>query len=224
MGRFESHKNGGFMAETKALGLAGADIKCFRHICAFFHDSQQHYRVLLPFIKEGIQKGDKAFHIVDPELLPDHVRRLNEAGIDVAVAEQSGQLEVRGWGRAHLRGDRFDQKAMLALLEEVLTGARGQGFPLTRWVANMEWGLEDRPGVKDILEYETRLNYVLPNYDDVVICTYDLAKFSAGLVMDMLRTHPAVIIGGILQENPFYVPPDQFLRELSQREDRGVAS
>jgi MEDS: MEthanogen/methylotroph, DcmR Sensory domain len=129
---------------------------------------------------------------------------------------------VRGWGRAHLRGDRFDQKAMLALLEEVLTGARGQGFPLTRWVASMEWGLEDRPGVKDILEYETRLNYVLPNYDDVVICTYDLAKFDAGLVMDMLRTHPAVIIGGILQENPFYVPPDQFLREICERDGRAV--
>jgi len=42
--------------------------------------------------------------------------------------------------------------------------------------------------------------------------------------MDMLRTHPAVIVGGILQENPFYVPPDQFLRELSDREDRAVAS
>lgn len=26
-----------------------------------------------------------------------------------------------------------------------------------------------------------------------------------------------VIIGGILQENPFFVPPDEFLRELQQR-------
>jgi hypothetical protein len=26
-----------------------------------------------------------------------------------------------------------------------------------------------------------------------------------------------VIIGGILQENPFFVPPDEFLRELRQR-------
>ena len=43
-----------------------------------------------------------------------------------------------------------------------------QGFPLTRLVANMEWALEDRPGVDDIVEYETRLNYVLPKYDDAV--------------------------------------------------------
>ena len=26
-----------------------------------------------------------------------------------------------------------------------------------------------------------------------------------------------IIIGGVLQENPFFVPPDQFLRELRER-------
>lgn len=26
-----------------------------------------------------------------------------------------------------------------------------------------------------------------------------------------------IIISGILQENPFFVPPDEFLRELRQR-------
>jgi hypothetical protein len=27
-----------------------------------------------------------------------------------------------------------------------------------------------------------------------------------------------IIIGGILQENPFFVPPDEFLRELRRRD------
>jgi hypothetical protein len=35
--------------------------------------------------------------------------------------------------------------------------------------------------------------------------------------MDILRTHPMVIIGGVLQENPFFVPPDEFLREIRER-------
>ena len=35
--------------------------------------------------------------------------------------------------------------------------------------------------------------------------------------MDILRTHPMVIIGGLLQVNPFFVPPDEFLRELRER-------
>jgi hypothetical protein len=29
-----------------------------------------------------------------------------------------------------------------------------------------------------------------------------------------------VILGGILQENPFFVPPDEFLRELRERRER----
>lgn len=36
--------------------------------------------------------------------------------------------------------------------------------------------------------------------------------------MDIMRTHPMVIIGGILQENPFFVPPDEMLQELRERE------
>ena len=51
-----------------------------------------------------------------------------------------------------------------------------------------------------------------------VICTYDLSRFEASVVMDIMRTHPMVIIGGILQENPFYVPPDEMLKELKERE------
>lgn len=27
-----------------------------------------------------------------------------------------------------------------------------------------------------------------------------------------------IIVGGILQENPFFVPPDEFLRELRARD------
>jgi hypothetical protein len=35
--------------------------------------------------------------------------------------------------------------------------------------------------------------------------------------MDIMRTHPMVIIGGVLQENPFFVPPDEMLAELRRR-------
>ena len=35
--------------------------------------------------------------------------------------------------------------------------------------------------------------------------------------MDILRTHPMVIVGGVLQKNPFFVPPAEFLLELRER-------
>jgi MEDS: MEthanogen/methylotroph, DcmR Sensory domain len=127
-------------------------------------------------------------------------------------------LELRNWQNIYLRDGHFDQSKTLALLQGALDTAKQQEFPLTRLVAHMEWALEDRPGVNDLVEYETRLNYFLPRYyRDPVICVYGLAKFGADVVIDIMRTHPMIIIGGILQENPFFVPPDEFLRELRDR-------
>jgi hypothetical protein len=196
--------------------LAGSALKRQCHACAFFHDLEEEYRMLLPFLQEGFEQRHKIFQIVDRRHRDERLRRIGALGVDVAMAEESGQLEVRPWESAYLRQGRFDQHAMLALVENVLSEGREQ-FGLTRLWANMEWSLEDFPGVDDIVEYESRLNDVTSRFEDVVVCTYDLNRFSATVVMDILRTHPQVIVGGILQENPFYVPPEQFLRELRAR-------
>ena len=206
------------MAVNHSVEFAGGNLGGHRHICALFNSADEEYRVLRSFLKDGFDRGDKAFHLVDSELREEHLRRLAEAGIHVHEAMNTGQLEVRRWQDAYLRGDHFDQDAMLALIEEVLQSADAAGYPLTRLVAHMEWALLDKPGIDNLVEYETRLNYVLPRYDDPVVCTYDLSKFPASVVMDIMRTHPVVIIGGILQENPFFVPPDQFLLELRERQ------
>jgi hypothetical protein len=151
------------------IHFANATLGSDRHICAFFHSSDEEYRVLLPFIREGIERGEKAFHIVDPRLSDDHFHRLCNAGIDTEATSQRGQLVVKRWEDAYLRDGHFDQDRMLALIEEVLSAGPKEGYRLTRLVAHMEWALEDFPGVNDLVEYETRLNFILPKYKDPVI-------------------------------------------------------
>jgi hypothetical protein len=200
-----------------SVQFAGGMLGRHRHICAFFNGIDEEHRVLRSFIKEGFDQGDKVFHLVDPELREDHLKRLAEAGIDVQQGIDTGQLEVRPWQDAPLRGGRFDQDTWLVSFEQVLQSGPAAGYAQTRFLAQMEWALVDLPGVGDLIEFETRVNYVVPKYNDIVICAYDLSKFGASVVMDALRTHPAVIVGGLLQENPFFLPPDQFLLELRER-------
>jgi len=200
---------------NRAVHLAGSTLDCACHACAFFHSREDENRVLLPFAKEGIEAGDKLVQILDQEYAQERRRSLSDAGIDLAVAEQGGQVDFRPWEEAHLQGGYFEQNKMLSLVEELLTGCKNDGFGLTRIWANMEWAAPANVrGRHQIVEYESRLNYVLPKYGDVVVCTYDVNKFSAPLLLDIMRTHPQVIIGGILQENPFYVPPDQLIEEI----------
>lgn len=156
------------MPEKQPVHLGGAVLERARHVCAFFSSRNEEYAVLLPFIREGFEHGDKAYHIVESSHRPRHRQVLQVAGIDTAAAESRGQLDIRAWEDAYLRDGHFSQTRMLTLIEQVLNLGKTQGFPLTRLVANMEWALEDRPGVEDLVEYETRLNYVLPKYDDAV--------------------------------------------------------
>jgi hypothetical protein len=207
-----------------SVQFAGGALGRERHICAFFNSIEEEHRVLHWFIKEGFDRAEKAVHIVDPLQRQNHLERLREAGTDVEGAIGRGQLEVRPWQDAYLREDRFNQDAMLGFIEEVLQSGPPTGYPLTRLLAHMEWALLDKPGVEDLVEYETRLNYVLPKYADPVICVYDLTRFCSTVTIDIMRTHPIVLIGGVLQENPFFVPPDQLLLELRERRSRKSAS
>jgi hypothetical protein len=201
----------------QSFHFAGGSLGGHCHVCAFFNGPDEEHDVLGPFIKDGLAAGGKAVHIVDPALRADHLRRLAADGIDVDRTTATGQLYICDWTKSYLREDRFEQDEMLSLVDRALQSNADAGYPHTALIGHMEWALLDRPGVEDLLEYETRVNHVLTKHYDPVICAYDLSKFSASVIMDVMRAHPMVIIGGVLEENPFFVPPDQLLRELSER-------
>ncbi|MER8692884.1 MEDS domain-containing protein [Mesorhizobium opportunistum] len=199
------------------IRFAGSQLREMRHACAFFNGDDEAFRVLFPFMQDGFARGDKIIHIVNPGERCRHSHRLRMAGIDTTTAEQSGQLEFRTNTEAYLRDGRFDQERMLDVFETLASGNAESGFPLSRIVCHMDWASEVRSHIDDLVEFEARVNDVWSRHDDAVICVYDLAKFGGDTVVDIMRTHPMIVIGGILQQNPFFMPPEDFLRELRQR-------
>src|SRR5580700_8540842 len=85
------------------ISFAGSQLGEARHICAFFNSDEEEYRVLLPFIKDGFECGDKAVHVVNPDQHTNHLQRLAEAGIDTTASQQSGQFELRTNTDTYLR-------------------------------------------------------------------------------------------------------------------------
>ena len=49
-----------------------------------------------------------------------------------------------------------------------------------------------------------------------MLCLYDLDRFSGEVVVNIVKTHPQVLIQGILVENPYYIGPDEFLRSAAR--------
>jgi hypothetical protein len=205
------------MRTATPISFAGSELSETRHICAFFNSDEEEYRVLLPFIKDGFKCGHKAVHVVNPHQRSEHLQRLAAAGIDSATAEHSGLFELRTTIETYLSDGHFDQDRMLHAFEEIASSNEAKGFPLSRIVCRMDWAAEAKGSVNDLIEFESRVNEVWERHDDAVICTYHLDKFGGDTIIDIMRTHPLIILGGILQRNPFFVPPAEFLQEFRER-------
>ena len=54
------------------ISLVGSQLAETRHVCAFFNTDEEEYRILLPFIKDGLKSGDKAVHVLNPGHSQDH--------------------------------------------------------------------------------------------------------------------------------------------------------
>lgn len=197
------------------ISFAGGVLDPYRHVCAFVNSRDEEHLILDPFVSEGLACGDKMLYIVDSTERANLVHHLRHLGFDMPTLLGQGQCEVRTWSETYLRGGRFDQDVMLRLLDEFLGGSR---TPRIRLVADMGWAVEEQGFSHVLLEYEARANFFNSTHPHAVICVYDTAKFGGDIVIDVLRTHPMALIGGMLQVNPFFVPMAEFLQELRSRD------
>jgi MEDS: MEthanogen/methylotroph, DcmR Sensory domain len=192
-------------------------LDCPRHICAFFHNRDEEYRWLVDFVRDGIEPGDRFFHVVDPNYRVRHRERLIEGGINVEALEEKGQLEILEWDSFYLIDGAFDEKKMLVMIDGVLTDGRKRGFPRTRFYGSMPWTVENRLSVEDFICYEARVNDVISKHQDPVACGYDLTRFDGSTIVDAMRTHPTLVIGDVIQQNPFYIEPEEMIAEVRGR-------
>src|SRR2546426_12279231 len=132
-------------ATAAPIPCAGSMLGGYRHVCALFSSPQEEYDTLLPFVRDGLERGERAYHVLPSQYREEHLEQLRSAGIDVTAALGRRQLEVATPQETYLRGGRFNKDAMLTLIQEALKTGATLGFPLTRLIAHAATVLR-RPG------------------------------------------------------------------------------
>jgi hypothetical protein len=198
------------MKDSIGLGLNGLSIPAGTHICAFFRGIPERDEIMIPFLMEGLRTGDKCMCIIDDGV--DGVRRAL-GGDDRAPADAgSHQVDILSSRETYLRRGRFSTQEMLDFWDDSVGAAlHEEGFPFVRSAGETTWTLKELPGLYDFLTYEAELNRFLPRYPQVVMCLYDLDHFGGEILVDILKTHPKVLMGGTVLENLYYLEPDEFL-------------
>jgi hypothetical protein len=190
------------------------------HICAFFDSSREEYDCLVPYFAEGLANGEQVLTIRDAVAHRDHVQQLEEGGLHVKEALADSSLKVMASEETYLKDGCFDHERMFAMLEEALKDGE-RNFGRVRTCGEMSWALRGLAGTDQLMEYEARVNTLLPEHDCTLMCVYDINKFSGKVLMDALSTHRHVLVNGKVVENQYYVPPREF---LTSRLNRGASS
>jgi hypothetical protein len=181
------------------------------HVCALYLGSKERDEVLLPYLREGLQAGDKCICVLDSTDPLDVLAGTGDE-IDAVASVISEQLQLCKSTDAYLRSSWFSTDDMLAFWEDSVGTAVSYGrFRFARVAGELPWVLRNRPERDEFFRYESQLNRFVPRYPQAVLCLYDLARFGGGMLVDLLKTRLKLLLGGMVLDNPHFVPPDEFL-------------
>jgi DNA-binding CsgD family transcriptional regulator len=192
-----------------SMGIPGLDqIGPGTHICALYSGPAERDSLLVPFLREGIREGDRCLCLIDDAdsgLVRDQVEEQRNAH----PTRRSDQLDVGRASDIYLHSGRFSVEHMISFLTGSLSRAAESDSPLLRAAGEMSWVLPQPEGTHNFFVYEAAINKIIKDKPAVFMCMYDLRRFGVSMLVDVLKTHPKVLLDGMVLSNPDYLsPPD----------------
>ncbi len=189
------------------LGIGGLQAEPGDHICGVFSTEAQRDQALIPFLQAGLASGDKCICVIDGTPPGEIVAALGPLGQAAALAA-GRQLEVYGASDLLLRSGGFSADEVIgawkAAISDVMYSAQ---FDIVRAV--QVWSKRDVvPDMDELRALEYEMNRYLPLYPQVMVCLYDIDRFGGGALMNLVMTHPRVLVNGAVIENPHFLSPD----------------
>lgn len=209
------------MAE-RSMTICGETVSGSAHVCAFFNSRSEEHDIVIPFYREGLDRGERVVGIVDDERRSAHLNELRAGGVEVDAALQSRQLDVLSPAQTYLKNGVFDPDATFAMVLNMLSLASHEGRSV-RTCGSMDSLSRSKVPSDRVLEYESRVNVLTRAYDCSLMCVYDLAQISAGLMADIISTHPYVILNQRLRPNAHYIEPEVYIDEVLRPRTPGKA-
>lgn len=180
------------------------------HTASIFASEAEQHSSVVPFLLSGLDCGEKCVYILDSSDRDEVVDAVMRAR-DVQAHIDSGQVSFLSSDDTYLKGGRFDMNRMLGLLRESERSCLSEGYSGLRITGEMTWHCSNARGVDDLAEYEARVNGLYPESTASILCQYYEPSFGHDVLLDVIRTHPKLVVRGELCSNPYYLPLDEFL-------------
>jgi signal transduction histidine kinase len=183
------------------------------HLCLIYNTQEEQFAAALPFLRVGLERRERCLYVADENRADAVLQALRKSGTDVDRYLRSGQIIMPGKQETYLKQGSFDPDWMIRFLSQITQEASDGKFSGLRTIlGEMTWALDEDLAPASLIEYEAKLNLFVRDNNVRLLCQYNRNRFSPELILNVIRTHPVVVYGGITCENPYYVPPDEFLK------------
>jgi signal transduction histidine kinase len=196
---------------SRLAELAGA-IGPHEHCCLIYETEEEKLAAALPYLRAGLIRGEKCLYVADEDSRVAVLDALYKTGIEVDRYLQTGALVVASSPQIFFDNQHFDLDSALRSLSQATRGEGSGEFSGVRTIlGEMIWAAERDVSPETLIEFEAKVNHFVRDHDVRGLCQYNRNRFSPQVIIGVLRTHPVVAYGGIVSQNPYYVPPEEFL-------------
>jgi PAS domain S-box-containing protein len=184
------------------------------HLCSIYRNKEEQLSIVIPYILIGLENNEKCIYIVDERTTEEIVQAFREANIDIEKYISTKQFEFVTKEESYLKDGFFSPSRMIAMLNQVHVQALKEKYNGLRVAGEMTWVLTNLPGTENLVEYESELNYFFPQSKATAVCQYNETRFTPEVLLNVIYTHPKIIIYGDVCENPHYIPPSELMEVL----------
>lgn len=179
------------------------------HIILVYEDRAELYAFVVPFVKDGLKRGERCIYIPAESRTADVAAALSAGGVRVDRETNRGAFEFMT-PREYYRFPPLDSVRLIQHLNELLADARSAGFTGLRVAGEMSWaGKTGVPG--DVLgDYEALLDKVLGPRGGTVVCIYRKDLFDPDMLQRHVRTH-----GKVIARDYVFLSLSQLFRDLA---------
>ena len=205
-------------ASLRPVTVCGHRLTRSAHICAFFDSAKQRAECVAPYLAEGLANGELVYCIEEADRCATRIAQIENA-MDVPLAPftKTRQFRLLTPEASYLEEPGFEADRMIEALKKVLREAAQGAYPRVRTCGDMGWALRALESTDALMDYEARVNHLTEMNECTFMCAYDINLFSGRTVVDVLSTHPMVVMGDRIYENPYYVEPGDFIHSLRRR-------
>jgi len=194
------------------LGFTQTKYPAGTHMCFIYDSESTRDRTMAQFLVAGVERGERVAYFAD-RTIEEATEWLTDAGLIASTDGPAGHVELSVAESVYCPGGYFDPEIVLEGLRRFGRETDADGYLGGRVSGEMAWALRGLPGSERLVEYEAKVNNVLPGTGVTAICQYDAARWDGATILHVLRVHPMMVVRGHVLQNPYYMKPEDYLSQ-----------